>query len=65
MDGLRINTKLQVLDQDLNVIPGLYCAGNDSGSFFTNTYPEFFAGVALGRTVTFGRLAGQSVVQEG
>ena len=32
--GLMINPKAQVLDNDLNPIPGLYAAGNCSGPFF-------------------------------
>lgn len=60
LNGLRINTKLEVLDKDHKVIPGLYAAGNDSGSFFAFNYPELLGGIALGRTATFGRLAGLS-----
>ncbi len=60
LNGLRINTQLQVLDTELNAIPGLYAAGNDSGSFFALNYPEMIGGLALGRTATFGRLAGQN-----
>ena len=32
-------------------IGGLYAIGNCSGSFFSGNYPEFFVGVAVGRTV--------------
>lgn len=63
LNGLRINTNLQVLDQELNPISGLYAAGNDSGSFFAINYPEMLGGLALGRTATFGRLAGLAAVQ--
>lgn len=63
LNGLRINTNLQVLDQELNPIPGLYAAGNDSGSFFALNYPEMLGGLALGRTATFGRLAGLAAAQ--
>ncbi len=64
LNGLRINTRMQVLDQELNAIPGLYAAGNDSGSFFALNYPEMLGGIALGRTATFGRIAAQAAVQE-
>lgn len=64
LNGLRINTKLQVLDVDLNPIPGLYAAGNDSGSFFANNYPSLQCGMALGRAATFGRLAGLNAAAE-
>lgn len=61
LDGLRVNTDLQVLDGNHDPIPGLYAAGNDSGGFFANNYPELLPGVACGRTITFGRLAGKTV----
>ncbi|TWH60152.1 Succinate dehydrogenase/fumarate reductase, flavoprotein subunit [Desulfitobacterium sp. LBE] len=60
-DGLRINTNLQVLDVNLEPIEGLYAAGNDSGGFFADNYPELIIGSTCGRAITFGRLAGQIV----
>ena len=59
LDGLRINTDMQVLDGEGRPIAGLYAAGNDSGGVFSGNYPELVVGIAMGRTVTFGRLAGQ------
>lgn len=64
LDGLRVNTDLQVLDADHDPIPGLYAVGNDSGGFFANNYPELLPGVACGRTITFGRLAGKTVAHQ-
>lgn len=61
LDGLRINTKMQVLDRSGAVIDGLYAGGNDSGGFFSNCYPELVVGVAMGRTFTFARLAGENM----
>lgn len=61
LDGLRINTKMQVLDKHGEVIDGLYAGGNDSGGFFSNCYPELVVGVAMGRTFTFARIAGESM----
>ncbi len=55
--GLEVNTSLQVLDKDRNVIPGLYGAGDVSGGFFANDYPNVL-GTANSRALTFGRLAG-------
>lgn len=63
LDGLRINTKMQVLDKQGNVIEGLYAGGNDSGGFFSNCYPELIVGVAMGRTFTFARIAGENMAQ--
>lgn len=65
-DGLTINERMQVLDTNNEVIPGLYAVGDCSGSFFANNYPEYLIGVACGRTLTEGRhvaklLAGQKL----
>jgi fumarate reductase flavoprotein subunit len=59
LGGLRINTRLEVLDTDRRPIPGLYAAGNVSGSFFgQNVYATTAPGVTHSRAWTFGRLAG-------
>jgi fumarate reductase flavoprotein subunit len=58
LGGLKINTNLQVLDTEGNAIPGLYAAGNVSGSFFGNMYPTTVPGLTHSRAWTFGRLAG-------
>lgn len=64
LGGLKVNTKLQVLDTERNVIPGLYAAGNASGSFFSNDYPITIFGVSHSRALTFGRLAGFNAAAE-
>ncbi len=46
-----------MLDKDRKVIPGLYGAGDVSGGFFANDYPNVL-GTANSRALTFGRLAG-------
>ncbi|HNY66818.1 MAG TPA: FAD-dependent oxidoreductase [Deltaproteobacteria bacterium] len=61
MDGLRINTDLQVLDVEGKPIPGLYAAGNASGDFFANDYPITTTGISHGRAYAFGWLAGEKV----
>jgi fumarate reductase flavoprotein subunit len=64
LGGLRINNRLQVLDKEQNVIPGLYAAGNVSGSFFGHQYPTTVPGLTHSRAWTFGRLAGRSAAAE-
>jgi fumarate reductase flavoprotein subunit len=64
LSGLKINTKLQVLDTERNVIPGLYAAGNVSGSFFGDSYPSTVPGLTHSRAWTFGRLAGLNAAAE-
>lgn len=59
VNGLRTTWKSEVLDEDGQVIPGLYASGNVSGSMFSDTYTHHLAGVSLGRCVTFGYLLGR------
>lgn len=61
LDGICVNDKMQALDADRKVVPGLYVVGNDSGGFYANTYTSLFIGGAAGRTVTFGRIAGKDI----
>jgi fumarate reductase flavoprotein subunit len=58
LGGLKVNTRLEVLDREKKAIPGLYAAGNVSGSFFGNMYPTTVPGLTHSRAWTFGRLAG-------
>ena len=61
LDGVRINTDMQVMRPDGSVIEGLYAAGDCSGGFFANNYPNLFTGLACGRTMTFARHAAQMI----
>ncbi|MBU3071819.1 FAD-dependent oxidoreductase [Clostridium estertheticum] len=61
LDGLRINTDMQVLDTNMEPIKGLFAVGNDSGGFFAYSYPELTPGVAAGRSMTFGRHVGKYI----
>lgn len=63
MDGLIINEDMQVLDENMQVIPGLYSAGDNSGAYLGITYLGNAAGNAAGRSVTFGRHAGRVAAQ--
>ena len=58
--GLICNDKLEVLNEDGEVIPGLYAAGNAQGAFFGYDYPAHFGGFSVGRAVTGGVLAVKS-----
>ena len=63
LDGVRINSDMQVLDADGMPIEGLYATGDCTGGFFAQTYPNLFTGLACGRTMTFGRRAAQNVAK--
>lgn len=58
IDGVSIDTNMHPTDADGNPIQGLYLTGNDSGGFFSVSYPNLMTGLACGRTMTFGRRAG-------
>lgn len=60
LGGFNVNTKLQVLDKDGAVIPGLYAAGNTVGNCFANDYPVAVPGLSHSRALVFGRLAGEN-----
>ena len=55
LDGLRIDTNMRALDINSKPIEGLFCTGNDSGGFFSSTYPSRVVGIAAGRTLTFSK----------
>jgi len=59
MDGIPIDTNMNALDVQGNPIEGLYVGGNDSGSFFSHSYPDLVPGLACGRTAVFARRAGR------
>jgi hypothetical protein len=62
MGGLNQNTRLQALDKDWKVIPGLYLAGNTMGNRFAVDYPTIVPGISHGMALHFGRVAGQNAV---
>jgi len=64
LSGLKINSRLQVLDTERKPIPGLYAAGNVSGSFFGDSYPTTVPGLTHSRAWTFGRMAGLNAAAE-
>ncbi len=64
LGGLKINESMQVLDKNKKIIPGLYAAGNTSGSFYANDYCVTVMGNSHGRAYTFGYLAGKNVLKE-
>lgn len=56
--GVRTNSKMQVVNQDGEVIEGLYAIGLDNGTIYKNTYPiGTFEAVAQTWSATGGRIA--------
>ncbi|WEV71060.1 FAD-binding protein [Lactobacillus sp. ESL0785] len=63
LDGLRINTNMEVITEEGKAIPHLYAAGNCSGGFFWGSYPDHVPGLTCSHAQTFGRLAGQNAAE--
>lgn len=63
LGGIKINYKTEVLDNEDRPIPGLYAAGIDAGTIFSDTYTRFLYGNTMGFCVTTGRIAGKSALE--
>ncbi len=57
--GLKCDARARVLDGNDQPIPGLYAAGNASGTPFGNCYPG--AGATIGPAMTFGFVAANDI----
>ena len=57
--GLKVNTKAQVVNNDGEVIPGLYAAGETVGIY----YRYYTGATSVMRGATFGRIAGRDAAQ--
>ena len=58
MGGINVNTRLQALNKDWEVIPGLYAGGNVVGNRFAVDYPLIIPGISHGMALVYGRIAG-------
>jgi len=59
LGGLLVNERLQAVDKDGAVIPGLYLAGNTVGRRFKSGYPVYCPGLSHSMALTHGYLAGK------
>jgi 3-oxosteroid 1-dehydrogenase len=60
--GLKADAFARVIDHNNRPIPGLYAAGNNSGSPFGNCYPG--AGGTIGPALTFGYVAANHIAAQ-
>ena len=56
----KINHKMEVLDEEAHVIPGLYAVGTDACSIYGDTYPFTLPGNTMGFCINSGRIAGEN-----
>ncbi|MDR2453673.1 MAG: FAD-binding protein [Bifidobacteriaceae bacterium] len=59
--GIKMNKRLECLDTNGEVIPGLYAAGNVSGDLYAQDYPIHVSGTSTGRCLTWGYLLGKYI----
>lgn len=60
LGGIKINHRTEALTKDFDVVPGLFCAGNDVNSICGKTYPFYLCGHTSGFAYNTGRIAGES-----
>ncbi|OGO14815.1 MAG: hypothetical protein A2Z02_04330 [Chloroflexi bacterium RBG_16_48_7] len=63
LGGIKINYKTEVLNNDLEAIPGLYAAGVDANSINSDTYAFVLPGSTFGFAVNSGRIAGEEAAK--
>jgi fumarate reductase flavoprotein subunit len=64
LGGLNINDRLQPLDKNWDVIPGIFLAGNTMGNRFAVDYPTMCPGLSHGMAIHFGRVAGLNAARQ-
>lgn len=63
LGGIKINENTEALNNDQDVIPGLYAAGNDAGGMYVDSYDLWIPGGALGFALNSGRIAGKAAAK--
>jgi fumarate reductase flavoprotein subunit len=61
--GIKINHKMEVIDNDFNVIPGLYAGGCAAGGVVGDAYQIVTTGASDSFAVNSGRIAGESILK--
>ncbi len=64
LGGIKINTTMQALNTNEQVIPGLYVAGQDMGGLYDSTYDLLAEGSASSFALSSGRIAVRSIIQK-
>ena len=59
--GFITDTKMRVLDNERNPVPGLYATGMIAGGLYGVDYPLLFSGNSHGRCITWGLVLGEAL----
>lgn len=60
LGGVKVNHKLEAMDEEAHVIPGLYVVGTDACSIYGECYPFTLSGNTMGFCLNSGRIAGEN-----
>ena len=63
LGGVRVNYKMEVLNDEYKKIPGLYSVGTDAMNFCGDTYPFIFPGTTMAFCLNSGRIAGERAAE--
>ncbi len=63
LGGIKSNERFEVVTPEGDPIPGLYCAGNDVGGMYGDSYDLLMAGSTIGWAVNSGRIAAENAVK--
>ncbi len=63
LGGVRINTAMQAVDGNEEVIQGVYVTGQDMGGLYDSTYDLLVEGSASSFALSSGRIAVRSIIQ--
>lgn len=63
LGGIKINSDLEVIDENAQPIPGLYSAGTDACTIFGDSYMFLLPGNTMGFCVNSGRFAGENAAE--
>lgn len=63
LGGIKINSDLEVLTEDDQIIPGLYSAGTDACTIFGDSYMFLLPGNTMGFSLNSGAMAGTSAAE--
>jgi len=61
--GIKINHKMEVMDQNDDPISGLYAAGSDTGGWQGDTYCLILTGSTFAFAISSGRVAGENAFE--
>jgi len=63
MGGIKINEKMEVVDKEDRVVPGLYAGGFDAGGMYGDSYSiKGSTGLSSCFSMNSGRLAGKNAL---